>query len=181
MADDADTPGPPDLSLVEEWDHAVEGRSTKERVYEVVTALTDPTKVSTIADRADCSPNGARSTLDWFEDLGIVERVASEPALYRRNEAYFDFLRAHRLATEYDPDALARLAEEYESRDTELADRFGVTDPDGVEPGAVEAEADFETVADRVSEWRAVRRRLRDLRRAQLLVERDDRSGAVPV
>lgn len=173
--------GPPDLAITEEWDRTVEDRPTKERVYEVATALTDPAKVSAVAERADCSPNAARSALEWFEELGIVERVATDPALYRRNEAYFDFLRAHRLATEHDREALAALAEEFETRDSRLAEEFGVDDPDGVDPVAVDAGEGFEAVADRVSEWRAVRRRLRDLRRARLLLERDDRSGTVPV
>jgi hypothetical protein len=177
---DSDSAVPPDLDLVGEWDRAVEDRSTKERVYGVVTSLTDPTPVSTIAERADCSPNGARSNLEWFVELGIVDRVADGPALYRRNDAYFEFLRADRLASEYDAGELSALVDEYERREGSLAASFDVEDPDDIDPLTVDTEDGFESLYDRLSEWRAVRRRLRDLRRAQLLNDRSDPSDVVP-
>jgi hypothetical protein len=176
----SEAPEPPDIDLVEEWDRTVEDRPTKERVYEVVTSLTDPTPVATIAERADCSPNGARSNLEWFVELGIVDRVADEPALYRRNDAYFEFLRVNRLASEYGGGELSALIEEYERREASLAAAFDVDDPDDIDPLTFDTDGDFESLYDRLSEWRTVRRRLRDLRRAQLLNDRNDPSDVVP-
>jgi hypothetical protein len=178
---DASTPTPQDVALVEEWERTIEDRSTKERVYEVVTTLTDPATVSTIAERADCSPNGARSNLEWFADLGIADVVGTDPVRYRRNEAYFEFLRAHRLVREHDRESLAALVEEFETQDAALAESFDVEAPDAVDPMTVETA--FEALLDRVNEWGVVRRRLGDLRRARLLAERRDHpdSGPVPV
>lgn len=172
---------PPEIDVAESWDETIEGRSTRERLYEVVTTLTDPAKVATIAERADCSANGARQTLEWFAELGIVDRVGTDPVLYRRNEAYFEFLRANRLRQEHSQEQLASLIDEYERREQELASQFTVDTPDEVDPLAISTDTEFETEYDQLSKWRATRRRLQDLRRAQLLADRGDSSGAVPV
>ena len=157
--------------LAAEWRSDLASRSTKERVYAVVTGLTDPTRVADIAERADCSVEGARSNLQWFVEIGIASRVADKPALYQRNDAYFDFLRIHRLVESY---TLSEFRDEiafYEQRDDELADGFAVSNPSEVDLYAPDFDDPFDDVYDRLSEWRTVRRRLGELRRAKLRLE----------
>lgn len=173
----AGTTPPDDLDLAGEWTETVEGRSTKERVYEVATSLTEPARVAEIAERADCSPGGARSNLEWLATMGVVERVAEDPALYRRNEAYFDFLRVHRLTQEYDAAELEALIEEYEARERELADSFDADTPEAVDLSSVPF-GDLDEAYDRAGEWRVVRRRLREFRRALLAL---DEEGGEPL
>lgn len=164
------------------WEEALADRSTKERVYEVATTLTEPTRVATVAERAECSTGGARTNLEWLAELGVVEQVADDPAMYQRNEAYFDFLRVYRLAQEHDAAALERSIEEYEEREVALADAFEADTPAEVDVLATAGFDELDAAYDRLSEWQTVRRRLRDMRRAKLLQQRDaDVGGALSV
>ncbi|WP_435362878.1 DUF7342 family protein [Haloarchaeobius sp. DYHT-AS-18] len=181
MADrDSPDDAPEDVgSFAESWGKSVADRSTKERVYEVVTGLTEPTPVSEIAELADCSPGGARTNLQWLDEMGVVEQTASDPALYRRNEAYFDFLRIERLTREYSRTELEALVEEYETRVDELETELDATEVDG----SILADVPFDELEDRydqLSELQALRRRIRDARQALLRLKRDeDGSGDV--
>jgi len=169
MTDERDSPSPPDFDLVGSWEASLADRSTKERVYDVATTLTDPESVATVAERADCSKGGARANLEWLAELGVVEKVADDPAMYRRNDAYFAFLRVDRLRREHDSEEIEARIEEYERREAELAEGFEADSPAGAEALLTVAFEELDTAYDRLSEWRTVRRRLRDLRRAHLL------------
>jgi hypothetical protein len=59
----------------------------------------------------------------------------------------------------------------YEKRDQELADGFLVSNPSEVDIYAADFDDPFDDVYDRLSEWRTVRRRLGDLRRAKFRLE----------
>lgn len=173
--DDAGGDAAPIDGLVEEYREEMASRSTKERVYAVVSGLEDPATVSEIAERADCSDGGARSNLDWFADLGVVSKVAENPNVYARNEAYFDFLRVNRVAEEYTARELDAEIEAYEEREERLAASFDVPNPADVD--LTEFHDDFEDAADRLSEWRTVRRRLSEFRRARHRLEDSDGPG----
>ncbi|GGL60569.1 DUF7342 family protein [Halocalculus aciditolerans] len=167
---------PPDIDLTGEWDAAVEGRTVKDRVYEVATTLTAPTSVADIAGRADCTKEGARPHLEWFVDLGVLEKVADNPALFVRNEAYFEFRRVTELAREFEtPAAVADAIEAYRERERELSGHFEAASPGSVVLADVEYD-DLDEAYDRLSEWRAVTRRLRELHEAKLRLE----SGSEP-
>lgn len=175
---DPETPAsPPDLDLSDAWAADLDERSTKERVYEVATALTEPTRVAAVADRAECSKGGARTNLEWLAELGVLERVADDPALYRRNEAYFDFRRVYHLTRDHDADELDQLIEEYEDRDAHLATQFDVDTPAEVDVLTTVEFDELDVAYDRLSEWRTVRRRLRELRRARLMIQRNNGDG----
>lgn len=171
------TPTPPDLDLSDTWAAELDERSTKERVYEVATTLTEPTRVAAVADRAECSKGGARTNLEWLAELGVLERVADDPAMYRRNEAYFDFRRVYHLSRDHDADELDRLIEEYEDREVDLAIQFDAETPAEVDVLATVEFDELDAAYDRLSEWRTVRRRLRELRRARLMLQRDYGDG----
>lgn len=163
--------------LSESWEREVESRSTKERIYEVATSLTEPTAVADIAERASCSKEGARSNLEWLTEIGVVSKVAENPALYVRTEAYFEFLRIHRLTEEYTPEELEAEITAYESRDETLSNEFGVPHPEDVDLYA--REEAFDDAYDRLSEWRAVRRRLTALRKAKQRTTVDEHGAVV--
>lgn len=161
--------GPPqDLDIADAWERSLEARSTKERVYEVATTITEPTRIAAIAERADCSKGGARTNLEWLAELGVVELVSEDPAMYRRNEAYFEFLRVDRLVREHDEGELEELNDGYDARERELADRFAVDSPADEDLHSTAKFEELDDAYDRLSDWITVRRRLRYLRRARL-------------
>jgi hypothetical protein len=178
MAEHDSSDEPPDMpgSFADSWAESVTDRSTKERVYEVVTGLTEPTSVSEIAERADCSPGGARTNLKWLASMGIVDQTSGDPVLYRRNEAYFDFLRVDRLRKEYSEAELESLLEEYDARRERLTDELDGVDVDaGLLSGVPFDELD--DTYDKMSELRTLRRRCRDIRRALLQLQQDENTG----
>lgn len=124
---------PPELDLTGEWDAAREARTVKDRVYEVTTTLTSPTAVTEIAERADCTKKGARPHLEWFVELGVLEKVADNPALFVRNEAYFAFRRVTELTREFETaEAVVDAIEEYRERERTLAASFEAASPAAV-------------------------------------------------
>ncbi|WP_256301784.1 DUF7342 family protein [Haloarchaeobius salinus] len=163
-------------SFADSWTESLADRSTKERVYEVVTGLTEPAPVSEIADRADCSPGGARTNLEWLASMGVVDQTGSDPVLYERNEAYFDFLRVDRLTKEYSEAELDSRLDEYEARLAELTDELDGTDVDAGLLSEVPYD-ELEDTYEKLSEIRALRRRTRDIRRALLQLQQDDTAG----
>ncbi len=164
---------PPEPELGDDWTERLENRSTKERVYEVATTLTEPTRVAAVADRAGCSKGGARTNLEWLTELGVIDRVADDPAMYRRNDAYFDFRRVYHLAREHTDEELDRLIEDYETREAVLAAEFDAETPAAVDALTTAGFDELDAAYDRLSEWRTIRRRLRELRRARLMLQRD--------
>ncbi len=167
-----ETPTPPDVNLTEEWERTVTQRTVKDRVYEAATTLTTPTTVADIAARADCTKEGARPHLEWFVDLGVLEKVADNPALFVRNEAYFEFRRVTELIREFETSAaVAEAIDEYRTRERELAAHFDEPSPDAVAYAGIAARDD--DVAERLREWRTVTRRLRELREAKLRLDSD--------
>lgn len=169
---DANTSAP-NLGFARSWEESLEQRSTKERVYEVATTLTEPTRVAAVAELAECSKGGARTTLEWLTELGVVEKVADDPAMYQRNEIYFDFRRVYRLTQEHSTGELEQLIGEYERHEQDLADQFDVESPSVVDELTTVDFDELDTAYDRLSEWQTVRRRLRELQRARLMQQHD--------
>ncbi|GAA0291409.1 hypothetical protein GCM10009066_02370 [Halarchaeum salinum] len=62
---------PPELNLTGEWETRLEGRTVPERVFEVAMALTAPTSVMEIAERADCATAEVRPHLEWLVERGL--------------------------------------------------------------------------------------------------------------
>lgn len=162
---------PPIGEIADDWTATADNRSARERIYAITTQLTDPTDVSTIAERADCSPNTARDTLAWFTEMGIVRQVTENPALYRRNQAYFEFLRVDRLASTHTPSELDALLADLREQESEVAAEFDVEHPEDVTLDTTDPET-LETRYDRLSEWRSLRQRIRDVHRAK--ADQDD-------
>ncbi|SFR47348.1 DUF7342 family protein [Halorubrum sodomense] len=143
-------------------------RTTFQRVYDVMTGVTEPASASEVADRAACSPDGARNALTQLAELGIVDRRGSRPAEYRRNESYFEWKRVETLADDHTAAALRERLDDLLAEDADLQESFGVPDPDAVSVAPVEG-GDHAAVHDRLeslSRWRTVRHDIELLQRA---------------
>ncbi|WP_336328800.1 DUF7342 family protein [Halovenus sp. HT40] len=158
------TEGSPPEPPFEANDEPVEEPEGKmrERVRQVLPSVTEPAKVSTIGEMADCSAEGARNALREYDEMGLVTKTNDNPEKYKRNPEYFRFLRGHRLAEEHTTDELrSRLADAYRKH-SEFAEQFGADSPDEVEVDERESRERFEEVF----EWEALLSEADDLREA---------------
>ncbi|SEW03592.1 DUF7342 family protein [Natrinema salifodinae] len=158
--------------LADEWGAQKDQQSTRERIYGVALQLYEPTRVAAVADQANVSKETAREYLKWFAEIGMVTQDAESPALFSRNEAYFEWRRIQRLQTQ-SLEELERELEHLVAKERDYRDRY---DADG--PGDVDAlehadYADLESVWMDLQEWRTVRRRIRELEHA-----RQNRNGS---
>ncbi|GGN25329.1 DUF7342 family protein [Halarchaeum nitratireducens] len=167
---------PPDLDLTGEWETRLEARTVAERASEVGMALTAPTSVMEIAERAGCATAEVRPHLEWLVERGILEKATDDPVRFVRNEAYVEFRRITELMREFEtPEAIADAIGEYRERECDLAASFEAASPDAVVLADVDSD-DLGEAYDRLSEWRAITRRLRDLTEAKHRLESDCRS-----
>jgi hypothetical protein len=145
--------GPPDPPF-EAADEPVDKPAGKvrERVRQVLSSLSEPAKVSTIAEMADCSAEGARNTLREYAEMGLVVKTNDNPEMYERNPAYFRFLRGHRLAQEHTTEELRKKLVEKYLEHRAFADRFDAASPEAVEVDERESSERF----DAVFEWEAL-------------------------
>ena len=166
-----DQQGPP-ATRSTEW---MKGRTTFQRVYDILVGTTKPSTAAAFSEWADCSENGARGALEQLTEMGIAERTDSRPACYQRNPSYFRWKRVETLAREYSVGKLqARLSSLIET-DNAFQSEYGVPTPDAVDSPDDPTE-DHEVVHERwedLTEWRTVRRDITLVKRA---VERADSS-----
>jgi len=158
----------------------VEERTTFQRVYDVMTGVSEYTTASDIADRASCSDDGARNALTQLVEMGIVEKRDGRPAEYQRNEAYFRWKRIEELAREHSTETLRSQIDDLIEEDEELQARFDALDPDAISPGAFEVTA-HDDVHDRLealSRWRSVRHDIEVLQQAVHRAEQQEGSDA---
>ena len=143
-------------------------RTTFQRVYDVITGVTEYAPASDIAERADCSPDGARTALTQLAEMGIANIRGSHPAEYRRNESYFEWKRVETLADEHTPAELRERLDDLLEEDADFQRSFGVPDPDAAAVTGIE-DGDHAAVHDRLeslSRWRTVRHDIELLQRA---------------
>jgi predicted ArsR family transcriptional regulator len=154
----------------EQWD---EGKTVKERIYETVLTLREPTPVSAVAERTDCTPESARRHLLWFADIGIVEPVGEgQPAQFQRNPAYFRWKRANEARRAHSSDELATRIETLLERDRDYQEKYDAADPTQVSAFDI-AEPDdhgaLEAIWTDINDWLTVREDQRVLEHAQRL------------
>ncbi|EMA06935.1 hypothetical protein C438_05262 [Haloferax denitrificans ATCC 35960] len=101
----------------------------------------------------------------------MLEKVADNPALFVRNEAYFEFRRITELTRELNtPEAAEEAIDEYRAREQELSSYFEESSPEAVVLSETTYD-DLDEAYDRLSEWRTITRRLRELREAKFRLE----------
>lgn len=164
---------PPALDALADPDRVVRDGAIRERLLDVVVQLREPATVATVADRADCDAETARTYLAWFAEIGVVREHGGRPVRYERNDSYLRWRRVERIRDEYTDEEIAAQLEDVLARIDEFRDRF---DADG--PADVSLlDADEASLADA---WRAVSAWRTAERRAALLDEarrRDPETG----
>jgi len=152
---------PPNLDGLESPQTLLKGGSIRERLLDVVVGLRTPTKVSTIAEHADCDTETARDYLKWFDEMGMVHRHNGRPVRYDRNDAYFQWRRIDRIREEYSEgeivDALGDALEQIE----DYRAQFDATHPDEVSLVDATQKQDLSTEAawEALSEWETLEQR----------------------
>lgn len=135
------------------------GGPVRERLFDVVLQLREPTKVSTVAERADCDPETARDYLGWFASMGVVRAFEGRPARYERNDAYLRWRRVEQVrATRSADEIAAELADVLDDLEA-YRERFDADDPDEVSLVELSRERPTEEAWEALSEWRTLRRR----------------------
>ena len=150
---------PPDLDDLESPESLLKGGPTRERIFDVVTGLRTPAKVSEVAELADCDPGTAREYLEWFDEMGLVHRHDGRPVRYERNDAYFQWRRIDRIRERYSKQEIVEALEEAIAQVEEYRAQFDATAPEEV--SLVEASRDMSTEAawEALSEWETLERR----------------------
>ena len=165
-ADERDNP--PAFDALADPTDLVRGERTRDDFFDAVLALDEPATVEEVAALAGHGRDAAREYLDWFERMGMVERVSERPATYRLNREYLVWRRVQRAKRDHDADELVAMIESEVARDEEFAAQFGVERPDRVRLSAY-ADAAGTSVEEAwrdLSTWRTTRRRIEILERA---------------
>lgn len=150
----------PDFDTWESPVESVRGERVRERVFDVVLQLREPTTVAVVAERADCDTETAREYLRWFAEMGIVREHSGRPVQYERNESYLRWRRIESIRQVYSrAEIVDRLRDAVEAV-TEYREQFDADSPAAV---SLADAPDGETVERRwraLSEWQTLERRV---------------------
>ena len=149
----------PDRSAFESPDTLLTGGSIRERLLDTLITIRTPTKVSTIADRADCDTETARDYLAWFAEMGMVRRYDGRPVRYERNDAYFEWRRINQIREEYSEAELVDLLSDVIDEIDTYRDRFDADSPDEVSLVDASRTTSTEAAWEALSEWETLERR----------------------
>jgi predicted ArsR family transcriptional regulator len=150
---------PPDLDELESPGSLLEGGPIRERLLDVVTGLRTPTRVSDIADVADCDTETARDYLEWFDEMGLVHRYDGRPVRYERNDAYFQWRRIDRIREGYSEQEIVEALSDVLEQIDDYRDRFDAADPDAVSLVEVSRDMATEDAWEALSRWKTLERR----------------------
>ncbi|MCU4801759.1 hypothetical protein OB920_15370 [Halobacteria archaeon HArc-gm2] len=164
---------PPDFDTWESPEELLKGGPTRERLLDIVMQLREPTKVSEIAERADCDTETARDYLGWFREMGMVREISGRPVRYERNDSYLRWRRVERIRERYsETEIVERLKDTLDTADA-YRERFDAESPGEVSLVDAGREAAVEDVWEAISDWKTVEERAALLDAAR----RDDLSG----
>jgi predicted ArsR family transcriptional regulator len=144
---------------LESADSLLKDGPIRERLLNIVVGVRSPTKVSVIADLADCDTETARDYLEWFEEMGLVHRHDGRPVQYERNDAYFQWRRIDHIREEYAEQEIVELLADTLQQIENYKTEFDAEAPDNV--SLVEASQDrpTEEVWEALSEWKTLQQR----------------------
>ncbi|WP_226042975.1 hypothetical protein [Natrinema sp. DC36] len=150
---------PPDFT---EWDspeEVLKGGPTRERLLSVILQLRTPTKVSKIAEKADCDTETARDYLEWFSSMGMTREISGRPVRYERNESYLQWRRVEQIRDEYSEAEIVKELKETIKRIGEYRAQFDADSPEDVSLMDSTEEASVEEVWEALSEWKTLKQR----------------------
>jgi predicted transcriptional regulator len=142
MTDTPSKDGPP------LFDDPFSGDDVEQRIYGTILQTRDPVAASAIAERAECDSKTARKYLSWFADLGIVTRHDGHPAIYERNDAYFEWRRINQLATTHSIEELQARVRELTAQITGYEDAYDEATPAEIDAVALAETSDERTIDD---------------------------------
>lgn len=173
----AEMPGedeePPDFSAWDSPEEILRGGPIRERLLDVVMQLREPTKVSAIAERAECDTETARDYLEWFAEMGMVRELSGRPVQYERNDSYLSWRRVEQIRRQYSESEIVEQLEETLDAVATYRDRFDVESPGAVSLVAASRDSTVEEIWEAVSDWQTLEERAALLDAAR----RDDLSG----
>jgi len=158
---------PPNLDELESPESLLTGGPIRERLLDIVTGLRAPTKVSKIAELADCDTETARDYLGWFTEMGMVHRHDGRPVRYERNDAYFRWRRIDRIRNEYTEQEIVEALSDAIEQIEDYREQFGETHPDDVSLVVASQDMTTEDAWETLSEWKTLERRAALLDAAQ--------------
>ena len=150
---------PPDFDELDTPREVLKDQPIRERLFDIILQLRDPTKVSVIADRADCDPETAREYLDWFESMGIVREYPGRPTQYERNDAYFAWRRVEQIRSTYSNEEIRDELTDVLERLSDYRKRFDAEHPDNVSLVEVSRDLSTEEAWEELSEWKTLQQR----------------------
>lgn len=150
---------PPDFESLEDPETVLKGGPIRERLLDVVLQLREPTKVSTIADQADCDTETAREYLEWFASMGIVREHTGRPVRYERNDSFLWWRRVERIRQEYTEREIVEKLEEAVAELEEYRERYDASSPDELSVVDLRSEQPVEELWETLSAWKTVERR----------------------
>ena len=152
---------PPAFDAFESPDSLFRDGSIRERLLDVVVGLRTPTKVSTVAERAECDTETARDYLEWFDEMGMVHRHDGRPVRYERNDAYFQWRRIDRIREDYSEQEIVDALNDTLDQIEDYRAQFDATHPDEVSLIDATQEQNLSTGAvwEALSEWETLEQR----------------------
>ena len=168
-------PAPPDDALTKEQEVWTETTNTRSRIRTVVLGLHEPATVATIAERAQCSANAARTHLEEFVTLGIIRKhEQSTGTRYARNEAYVHWRRANELAVSHSVEELLDELAGLETTYDQFQEQFNASAPPDVDLPPEATHAEIEAQLETLSEWATVREEIDRHKEAIRIARRTD-------
>lgn len=152
----------PAFDVAESFEDAMSDPPADERVYRVARQLYEPARTAEVAKRTSCVPDTARRHLKRLAELGVIERVADDPATYERNEAYFEWRKRQHLA-DCSVDELRNRLETLTAREHTFHERYEADTPADVDALAHAGHDELEEVWLDLNEWQTVRHRIERL------------------
>jgi hypothetical protein len=150
---------PPDFSVWEDPEETLKGGPVRERLLDVILQVREPTKVSAIAERADCDTETAREYLRWFAEMGMIREITGRPVQYERNESYWRWRRVERIREAHSEAEIVEVLSETMDAIATYRERFGVESPEEVSLTDVDDGQSVEEAWEALSEWQTLERR----------------------
>lgn len=152
-------PNPANAAIEEAKEHWKEQTDTFGRVYYTILGVTEFTYYPEIASTANCAENSAKKHLERLAEMGLVERDSRvELPRYRRNDTYFEWREASRIADDLSKDKIVERVGELESRVADFEDQFGTDDPSTVSLGDQSSDQSVHAWLKEISEWQSIER-----------------------
>ena len=150
---------PPDFDSWESPEDILKAGSTRERLVDVILQLRTPTKVSTIADSADCDPETAREYLQWFASMGIVREISGRPVRYERNDSYLRWRRVERIREQYSETEIVEELSAVVDAIEGYREQFDAETPSEVVLANEDSDESVEGAWETLSDWKTLEQR----------------------